>query len=90
MKTVWAEFISDDPMGEVTWAQGLAHTTGRPQGMIGLVDFASPEVERTLDLYTSIEPVRVSPDKACPGRPRPVRTCPGSSDAGTPAPCGQT
>ncbi len=33
-----AEFISDDPMGEVRWAQELAHTTGRPQGMIGLVD----------------------------------------------------
>ena len=26
--------------------------------MIGLVDFSSPEIERTLDLYTSIEPVR--------------------------------
>lgn len=58
VKTVWAEFISDDPMGEVTWAQELAHTTGRPQGMIGLVDFSSPEIEHTLDLYTSIEPVR--------------------------------
>jgi predicted TIM-barrel fold metal-dependent hydrolase len=58
VKTVWAEFISDDPMGEVRWAQELAHTTGRPQGMIGLVDFSSPEIERTLDLYTSIEPVR--------------------------------
>src|SRR5262249_7850549 len=23
VKTVWAEFISDDPMGEVTWAQEL-------------------------------------------------------------------
>ena len=45
-------------MGEVRWAQELAHTTGRPQGMIGLVDFSSPEIERTLDLYTSIEPVR--------------------------------
>jgi predicted TIM-barrel fold metal-dependent hydrolase len=30
VKTVWAEFISDDPMGEVTWAQELVHTTGRP------------------------------------------------------------
>ena len=58
VKTVWGKFISNDPMGEVTWAQELAHTTGRPQGMIGLVDFSSPGVERTLDLYTSIEPVR--------------------------------
>jgi len=58
VKTVWAEFISDDPLGEVTWAQELAHTTGRPQGMIGLVDFSSPEIEHTLDLYASIEPVR--------------------------------
>ena len=58
VKTVWAEFISEDPMGEVRWAQELAHTTGRPQGMIGLVDFSSPEIERTLDLYASIEPIR--------------------------------
>ena len=57
VKTVW-EFISDDPLGEVTWAQELAHTTGRPQGMIGLVDFSSPEIEHTVDLYASIEPVR--------------------------------
>ena len=27
--------------------------------MIGLVDFSSPEIERTLDLYTSIEPIRM-------------------------------
>src|SRR5262249_4482265 len=55
---VWAEFISDDPLGKVTWAQELAHTIGRPQGMIGLVDFSSPEIEHTFDLYTSIECVR--------------------------------
>src|SRR5262245_1585338 len=67
VKTVWAEFISDDPMGEVTWAQELAHTTGRPQGMIGLVDFSSPEIEHTLDLYTSIEPVRAVPLSAKSG-----------------------
>src|SRR5271169_2038729 len=57
VKSVWAEFISDDPTGEVIWAQELAHTTGRPQGMIGLVDFSSSEIEHTLDLYTSIDPV---------------------------------
>jgi hypothetical protein len=28
VKTVWAEFISDDPMGEVIWAQELARLVG--------------------------------------------------------------
>jgi hypothetical protein len=73
VKTVWAEFISDDPMGEVTWAQELAHTTGRPQGMIGLVDFSSPEIERTsisthrsspfgpsVNISAGIQPIRCS------------------------------
>jgi predicted TIM-barrel fold metal-dependent hydrolase len=50
-KTVWAEFISDDPTGEVVWAEDLARRTGRPNGMIGLVDFLSPNLERTLDAY---------------------------------------
>jgi predicted TIM-barrel fold metal-dependent hydrolase len=52
-KTVWAEFISDDPIGEVEWAEELVHRTGRPNGLMGLVDFLSPDVERTLDVYQS-------------------------------------
>jgi predicted TIM-barrel fold metal-dependent hydrolase len=50
-KTVWAEFISDDPVGEVAWAQELVRNTGRPNGLIGVVDFLSPDLERTLDAY---------------------------------------
>ncbi len=58
VRTVWAEFISDDPLGEVRWAQELAQTAGRPQGLIARADFLSPELEHTLDLYTSIDRVR--------------------------------
>jgi predicted TIM-barrel fold metal-dependent hydrolase len=57
-KTVWAEFISDDPIGEVEWAEALAHQTGRPNGLIGLVDFLSPDLERTLDTYQSATHLR--------------------------------
>ncbi|MGL4960324.1 MAG: amidohydrolase family protein [Inquilinus sp.] len=58
VKTVWAEFISDDPVGEVRWAVELAQATGRPNGMIGLVDFRSPDLERTLDTYASTGHIR--------------------------------
>ena len=58
VKTIWAEFISDDPVGEVRWAGELARATGRPSGMIGLVDFGSPDLERTLDTYVSAGPIR--------------------------------
>jgi predicted TIM-barrel fold metal-dependent hydrolase len=58
VKTVWAEFLSDDPAGEVRWVQELARATGRPQGMIAMVDFLSPELERTLDAYTAVGQVR--------------------------------
>jgi predicted TIM-barrel fold metal-dependent hydrolase len=57
VKTVWAEFMSDDPVSEVRWAEEL-HATGRPDGMIALVDFQSPDLERTLDAYDSVEHVR--------------------------------
>ena len=46
------------PWGEVRWAQELAQTAGRPQGLIARADFLSPELEDTLDLYTSIDRVR--------------------------------
>lgn len=58
VKTVWAEFISDDPVSEVGWAEKLAQATGRPDGMIALVDFLSPDLDRTLDAYASVEHVR--------------------------------
>jgi predicted TIM-barrel fold metal-dependent hydrolase len=58
VKTVWAEFISEDPVDEVRWAGKLAHATGRPNGMIGLVDFRSPDLERRLDIYALAGPIR--------------------------------
>jgi predicted TIM-barrel fold metal-dependent hydrolase len=58
VKTVWAEFLSDDPVGEVQWAQELARSTGRPHGMIALVAFQDPELERTLDLYAAVDRLR--------------------------------
>jgi predicted TIM-barrel fold metal-dependent hydrolase len=51
--TVWAEFISTDPVGETRWAQDLANTTGRPDGIIALVDFSNPDLPGTLDAYAS-------------------------------------
>ncbi len=56
--TVWAEFISDDPVGEVEWAAELARDTGRPTGMIARTDFLNPDQERTLDAYMATERVR--------------------------------
>jgi len=58
VKTVWAEFISEDPVDEVRWAGELVQATGRPDGMIGLVDFRSPDLERRLETYASAGPVR--------------------------------
>ena len=56
--TVWAEFISDDPTGEVKWAENLMLKTERQSGMIGLVDFLSSDLERTLDTYKDTKHVR--------------------------------
>jgi len=58
VKTMWVEFISDDPGGEVRWANELADVTGRPDGMIARVDFLDPELDRVLDAYASVGRVR--------------------------------
>ena len=58
VKTVWAEFISDDPVAEVQSAGELARASGRPNGLIGRVDFRSPDLEHTLDAYASAGPIR--------------------------------
>jgi predicted TIM-barrel fold metal-dependent hydrolase len=58
VKTVWAEFISDDPVSEVRWAEELAQATGRPNGMIAQIDFLSPDLDRTLDVYVTMQHVR--------------------------------
>jgi predicted TIM-barrel fold metal-dependent hydrolase len=40
--TVWAEFISDNPVSEVQWAEELVQATDRPTGMIARVEFKAP------------------------------------------------
>ncbi|PRY07677.1 amidohydrolase [Paraburkholderia sp. BL25I1N1] len=56
--TVWAEFMSTDPVGEAGWAQELADATRRPDGIIALVDFSSPDLPATLDAYSSAQRIR--------------------------------
>jgi predicted TIM-barrel fold metal-dependent hydrolase len=58
VQTMWAEFISDDPVNEARWAEDLARTTGHPDGMIALIDFLSPDLNRTLDTYATMQHVR--------------------------------
>ncbi|SAL09367.1 amidohydrolase [Caballeronia peredens] len=56
--TVWAEFISADSSGEVRWASAMLDGAAQPAGMIAVIDFSAPDVERTLDAYASIERIR--------------------------------
>ena len=56
--TVWAEFISSNPLEEVRWAATLAREAGRPSSLIALMDFADPAVDRLLDAYQTTGPVR--------------------------------
>ncbi len=57
-KIVCAEFMSDDPIGEVRWALALSNEHGYPQGMIAQADFLSPDVARVIDSYGSIPRLR--------------------------------
>lgn len=58
VKTVWAEFISDDPLSEARWAEELAQAAGRPNGMIVRADFQSSDLDHILDAYTTMQHVR--------------------------------
>jgi predicted TIM-barrel fold metal-dependent hydrolase len=58
VKTVWAEFMSTDPSREVRWAENLSDEQAYPHGIIALVDFLSPDIERTLHFYGSLGRVR--------------------------------
>lgn len=58
VQTVWAEFMSEDPGGEVRWANELAEANGRPNGMIASVDFLDPELDRVLEEYGALGHVR--------------------------------
>jgi predicted TIM-barrel fold metal-dependent hydrolase len=58
IKTVWAEFMSTDPISEVQWVENLLVEESYPHGIIALVDFLSPDVERVLASYCSLRGVR--------------------------------
>ena len=58
--SVWAEFISCDPLSEVRWAAALTRDLGRPSSLIALVDFADPALDRLLDAYMASGPSAAS------------------------------
>jgi predicted TIM-barrel fold metal-dependent hydrolase len=49
---VWHEFMAEDPIQEVRWAQELASTSPVPISIVGLVDFLAPELDSRLDIYS--------------------------------------
>jgi predicted TIM-barrel fold metal-dependent hydrolase len=56
--SVWAEFISGDPLEEARWAAALNRDVGQPSGLITLVEFADPDLDRLLVAYQTIGLVR--------------------------------
>lgn len=56
--SVWAEFISDDPVAEVEWAGALLRNRRQRSSLIGLVDFADPGLERLIETYQAAGGVR--------------------------------
>ena len=52
---IWHEFMSEDPIKEMTWAQELAAASDVPMALVGLVDFADPGLPERLDIYRSFQ-----------------------------------
>jgi predicted TIM-barrel fold metal-dependent hydrolase len=50
---IWHEFIAEDPIEEVRWAQQLATSSEVPMALVGLVDFRDPDLPERLDIYRS-------------------------------------
>jgi hypothetical protein len=48
------EFISEDPLKEMIWAEKLAAASGVPMALVGLADFADPGLSHHLDVYRAI------------------------------------
>jgi predicted TIM-barrel fold metal-dependent hydrolase len=48
---IWHEFISNDAVREVQWAQTMTGTWRIPMSIVGLVDFLSPDLEERLEAY---------------------------------------
>jgi predicted TIM-barrel fold metal-dependent hydrolase len=57
-KVLCAEFISTDPIGEVRWAEDLFAQQGHSGGIIGKIDFLSPDTAEMIDVYASLPHVR--------------------------------
>ncbi len=51
---IWHEFISEDPLKEIAWAEKLAGASEVPMALVGLVDFADPVLPDRLDIYGTI------------------------------------
>jgi len=58
VKTLWVEFISNDPSGEVQWAGELRDASGRSDGMLGRIDFLDPQLNHMLDAYAALPQLR--------------------------------
>jgi predicted TIM-barrel fold metal-dependent hydrolase len=51
---VWHEFIAEDTLGEIAWAQQLAASAPLPMALVGLVDFADPGLPGRLEDYRNV------------------------------------
>lgn len=51
---VWHEFIANDPVAEIRWAQRLAETSDLPMALVGIADFADPQLQPRLELLDSL------------------------------------
>lgn len=51
---VWHEFIADDHQREIRWAQQLADDSDLPMALVGLADFADPQLDQRLELLDSL------------------------------------
>jgi predicted TIM-barrel fold metal-dependent hydrolase len=51
---VWHEFIAEETLGEIAWAQRLAASAPLPMALVGLADFADPDLPRRLEAYRDV------------------------------------
>src|SRR5262245_11051389 len=51
---IWHEFISEDPIKEMKWAQQLAASAEVPLALVGLVDFLDSDLPERLETYRSL------------------------------------
>jgi predicted TIM-barrel fold metal-dependent hydrolase len=53
----WYEFLSNDPVREVRWAQQQRGASTLPQGIVARVDFLDPMLEQRLQSYAALPEV---------------------------------